>query len=330
MGRTTVYNSNLTQAWPSVSKQNRQLVKEFIDYCKANDRSAQTIKQYEAQLKVFFCWNYNENDDKFFIDLKKRDFVRYLGYLRGLGLSSNRVASLKSAISSLANCIEVLDEDLYPNFRNLIKSLEPVHKTPVREKTVLTDEQVEECLNKLLEQNQCQIACALALSLASGMRKAELTRMKVEFFDEKHLVFDDKMYKTGIIKTKGHGSSGKQIPKYVLRDKFQPYFDAWMKQRAERGIESPWLFVTAGEGKFIQATVSQMNTYAEKIGALMGVPFYFHCMRHLWTSNMQRAGFPDSVIAEIQSWESLEMVKRYSDIPTEERLAQFFNGEDKE
>ena len=281
-------------------------------------------------MKVFFCWNYNENEDKFFIDLKKRDFVRYLGYLRGLGLSSNRVASLKSAISSLANCIEVLDEDLYPNFRNLIKSLEPVRKEPVREKTVLTDEQVKECLDKLLAQNQCQIACALALSFASGMRKAELTRMKVEFFDDAHLILNGKMYKTGIIKTKGHGSSGKQIPKYVLRDKFQPYFDAWMKQREERGIESPWLFVTASEGKFIQATVSQMNTYAEKIGALMNVPFYFHCMRHLWTTNMQKEGISDSAIAEIQSWNSLEMVKRYSDIPTEEHWAQFFNGEDRE
>lgn len=262
--------------------------------------------------------------------MKKRDFVRYLGYLRGLGLSSNRVASLKSAISSLANCIEVLDEDLYPNFRNLIKSLEPVRKEPVREKTVLTDEQVKECLDKLLAQNQCQIACALALSFASGMRKAELTRMKVEFFDDAHLILNGKMYKTGIIKTKGHGSSGKQIPKYVLRDKFQPYFDAWMKQRAERGIESPWLFVTTSEGKFVQATVSQMNTYAEKIGALMNVPFYFHCMRHLWTTNMQKEGISDSAIAEIQSWNSLEMVKRYSDIPTEEHWAQFFSGEDKE
>lgn len=281
-------------------------------------------------MKVFFCWNYNENEDKFFIELKKRDFVRYIGYLRGLGLSSNRVASLKSAISSLANCIEVLDEDLYPNFRNLIKSLEAVHKEPVREKTVLTDEQVEECLDKLLAQNQCQIACALALSFASGMRKAELTRMKVEFFDDAHLILNGKMYKTGIIKTKGRGSNGKQIPKYVLKNKFQPYFDAWMKQREERGVESPWLFVTTSEGKFVQATVSQMNTYAEKIGALMNVPFYFHCMRHLWTTNMQKEGISDSAIAEIQSWNSLEMVKRYSDIPTEEHWAQFFNGEDKE
>ena len=189
---------------------------------------------------------------------------------------------------------------------------------------------IGECLDKLLAQNQCQIACALALSFASGMRKAELTRMKVEFFDDAHLILNGKMYKTGIIKTKGRGSNGKQIPKYVLKNKFQPYFDAWMKQREERGIESPWLFVTTSEGKFVQATVSQMNTYAEKIGALMNVPFYFHCMRHLWTTNMQKEGISDSAIAEIQSWNSLEMVKRYSDIPTEEHWAQFFNGEDKE
>lgn len=259
--------------------------------------------------------------------MKKRDFVRYLGYLRGLGLSSNRVASLKSAISSLSNCIEVLDEDLYPNFRNLIKTLEAVQKSPVREKTVLTDEQVENCLKTLVEQGKCQIACALALGIASGMRKAELTRMKVEFFSDSHLVFGDKMYKTGVIKTKGRGSNGKQVPKYVLVEQFKPYLDAWMKQREEKGIESPWLFVTMEDGKYVQATVSQMNTYAEKISAIMQVPFYFHSTRHLWTSNMQRSGVPDSVIAEIQSWESLEMVKRYSDIPTEERVAQYFDKE---
>ena len=45
---------------------------------------------------------------------------------------------------------------------------------------------------------------------------------------------------------------------------------------------------------------------------------------------MQKEGISDSAIAEIQSWDSLEMVKRYSDIPTEERWAQFFVGADEE
>ena len=79
MGRSTVYNDNITSSWDKVSKENKQLVNDFIKYCKSNDKSPQTIHQYEEWLKVFFCWNYDENDDKFFVDLKRRDFVYYFG-----------------------------------------------------------------------------------------------------------------------------------------------------------------------------------------------------------------------------------------------------------
>ena len=47
MGRTTVYNDNLTESWNSVSEENKRLVKDFIRYCKSNDKSPQTIHQYE-------------------------------------------------------------------------------------------------------------------------------------------------------------------------------------------------------------------------------------------------------------------------------------------
>ena len=46
MPRTTVYNDNLTDCWDKVSKDNQRLVKDFIQYCKSNDRSPQTILQY--------------------------------------------------------------------------------------------------------------------------------------------------------------------------------------------------------------------------------------------------------------------------------------------
>ena len=54
MGRKTVYNENLTKNWENVSKENKRLVKDFIQYCKSNDKSPQTIFQYEEWLKVFF------------------------------------------------------------------------------------------------------------------------------------------------------------------------------------------------------------------------------------------------------------------------------------
>lgn len=71
MGRSTVYNNNLTIDWPNVSEANRQFVADFVRYCKSNDKSPQTIHQYEEWLKVFFCWNYKENGDKLFVELKK-------------------------------------------------------------------------------------------------------------------------------------------------------------------------------------------------------------------------------------------------------------------
>lgn len=53
--RSTVYHDNITQDYDKVSKQNRDLVKLFLRYCKSNNRSPQTIIQYENWLKVFFC-----------------------------------------------------------------------------------------------------------------------------------------------------------------------------------------------------------------------------------------------------------------------------------
>ena len=37
MARSTVYNENLTSDYEKVSPQNRQLVKQYIQYCKSND-----------------------------------------------------------------------------------------------------------------------------------------------------------------------------------------------------------------------------------------------------------------------------------------------------
>ena len=55
MARSTVYNDGLvTEAkWEKVSKENKRLLKDFLDYCKASDKSPQTRYQYERQLKIF-------------------------------------------------------------------------------------------------------------------------------------------------------------------------------------------------------------------------------------------------------------------------------------
>ena len=325
MGRSTVYNDNLTIDWPNVSGANKQFVTDFVRYCKSNDKSPQTIHQYEEWLKVFFCWNYKENGDKLFVELKKRDFVYYFGWCRDLGMSDNRIASLKSALSSLSSEIELLYEDVYPSFHNQLRGLEPIHITTIREKTVISDEEMAKILQGLVDRHEYQVACYLALACASGSRKAELLQMKVSFFTEQREVFNGYMYCTPEIRSKGRGKKGKMIKKYVIKSLFKPILDLWLKQREELGITCDDLFVTSRKGEYIPATISTANSFATKISKIFNIEYYTHSSRHFFCTMLKRKKLPDDIITQIIGWSNADMIKTYNDIPEEEILGEFFN-----
>lgn len=326
MGRRTIYNANLTKDWESVSSENKSLFKDFLQYLKSNDRSPQTVSQYEEWLKIFFCWNLRENENKFFVSLKRRDFIHYFGWCRDLGMSANRIASLKSVLSSFSSEIELLYEDLYPQFHNQLRALEPIHISTVREKTVISDKKMSEMVNELVEKKEYQTACYLALACASGARKAELLQMKVCFFTKDREVFDGYMYCTPEIRTKGRGKQGKMIKKYVIKDFFKPFFDLWMQERERLGIDCENLFVTKRGGKYLPAEISTANSFALKISKIFDINYYTHSSRHFFCTLLKRMKLPDDIITQIFGWSNSDMIKIYSDIPAEEALKDFFIG----
>lgn len=241
-------------------------------------------------------------------------------------MSSNRIASLKSVLSALSNEIELLYEDEYPTFKNQLRSLEAVHITTVREKTVLSNQDLVNILSSLVENEEYQAACYLALVCASGSRKAEMIQMKVNFFVPENEVFDGYMYATPLIRSKGRGKEGKRIKKYVIKEAFQPYFDLWIKEREKLGINNEYLFVSKKGGEYIPATISTANTLASKISEVGGVDFYSHSGRHFFATLLKRQNFPDDIIVQIFSWADSSMIKVYNDIPPEEYMQDFFKG----
>ena len=323
MGRTTVYNDGLSNDYQKVSKQNQNLVKEFVSYCKAMDRAASSIGTYEAQLKIFFAWNYKENEDKFFIDMKKRDFIKFFGYIRDLGVSSSRVASFKAVLSSFSNAIEVLFEDEYPTFRNNVKTLETVIKTPVREKTVISIEQLDEMLDILMARKKYQLACYLAFLASSGCRKSETIQMKVEYFNEQHEVYSGNMYLTDKIRTKGRGKAGKVIQRYCIKATFKPYLDAWLNERKELGINNESLFLVKHGDVYEPATIATMNSFAETISNMFHFDFYNHSMRHYFVTYLKsKVKLDQETIKAIVHWQSTAMVDIYDDTSKEEGLEE--------
>ena len=311
-----------------VNPQNEALLRDFLNYLRSVQRSETTIAGYENDIQIAWVWCLKYNDNKFFVDWTKRNVVAYQNWLLSENENSPaRIRRLKASLSSLSNYIESVLDDEFPNFRNIIHKVESPINQPVREKTVWEDEELEDLLRLLTEKGEHEKACVLALAIYSGRRKAELCRFRASDFDESNLVCGGALYKSAPIKTKGRGG-GKYIPCYTLAKKFRPYLDAWMQERECMGIESEWLFPSA-ENPDEQISQGTLNSWARTFSRLTGKDFYFHSLRHAFTTSLARQGLPDGVIQNIVGWESADMVRIYKDIDADEEIAQYFdeNGE---
>lgn len=329
MARKTQINHGLTANAANINPANIQLKHDFLDYLKSIKRSPGTIKGYDNDLDIFFCWVIDNAGNKDFVNITKRELVRFQNWLCDDNANSPaRVRRIKAAISSLSNYIEaILDtEDEFKDFRSIVRKIESPALQAVREKTVLTDEQVDKLLTSLTDGGKYEKACAVALAMFSGRRKAELPRFRMSDFEDDKIVCDGALYKSSPIQTKGR-SGGKFIPCYTLVKDFKPYLEAWVRQREELGIESEWLLPDPSNVSE-PLSITILNSWAKTFSRILDEDFYWHCCRHRYTTYLVRAGIPDGVIAEIVGWTSTDLVKVYTDIDADEQIGAFFkNGE---
>ena len=324
MSRQTKSNKMFDdEIWKSVNEENKELLCEFKDYLNSIDRSDETIFQYEKDLMGFFCW-YSENcKNKSFVEIKKRDVMKYQNYLLNeLGLSSSRIRRLKSSMSSLSNFIvKILDED-YPDFKNIINIIEAPQKSLVREKTILEDEDLKRLCDGLILQKRYQEACYFAVLASSGMRKSEAFRIKVDVFKDENVI-SGAIYKTPEkIKTKGRGKNGKQLNKFFIISILEPYLSLWLEQRKEKNITSEYLF--ANKSGEIKANIA--NYWCDIASKILNKPIYSHSFRHSLTTYMSKNNVPTNIIQEFNGWDSVEMVNLYDDNDAEDSFADYFGN----
>ncbi len=314
-----------------VNPENMRLKNDFIAYLQSVQRSPKTIAGYENDIDIFWVWNLQHNGNKFFPKISKRDFAAYQHWLiNENGNSPARVRRLKSAISSMSNYVENIldDEEEFKGFRSSIKKIENPAMQQVRKKTIWEDSELDALLDKLSKSGEYKKACVLALAMCSGRRKSELCRFRTDDFKDANLVCGGALYKTSEpIQTKGFGL-GKYIFCYTLAKKFKPYFDAWISEREAKGISSKWLFPSA-QNPNEQMSETTLNSWANTFSRMTGEDFYWHSLRHYFTTHLAKLGLPDNVIQEIVGWDSADMVRVYKDISAEEQISQYFdeNGE---
>lgn len=330
-GRTTVYN-NITsdEKMAQVNPENIQLENDFLEYLASIDRAKSTIKQYKANLHVFWCWNLDNNKNKFFVDLTKREISKFQSHAMSVwGWSPKRIRTVKATISSLSNYIENILDDEFEGYKPIVRKIESPADVAVRTKTVFSENELQTLLDKLVETGSYMKACALALAMNNGRRKAELPRFKVSYFDDSNLICEGALYKTPEkIMTKGRGSRGKMLDVYTLAGAFKPYFDLWMNERKKLGIKSEWLFPKFKDGKWIDEQIDTilLDSWGNTFSKMLEKPFYWHSLRHYFTTKLSMANLPESVIQEIIGWESSDMVRLYDDQTAESQFDKYFGA----
>jgi integrase/recombinase XerD len=282
----------------NVNKDNKKLVKEYMEYISATDKSPQTKESYLHNLKLFFQWVYKEKDNRFFAELKKRDFMSWLSYLvEDQELSPARVRTLRSTVSSLSNfCENILaDEDSkFENYRNLILKIPAPSLEKIREKTYLTDEQVNKLMDWLEEKQDWKKCLYVAISFGTGARKGEVLQMKRSDFSKENL--KNGMYKTSIKRCKGKGRNGEQRAFLIPAVMVDKYLELYLATRTD---DLDDLFVNQYGGVIRRVDSSTFNAWCDKFGEYLGVPVYPHAYRASIATVMKERGKEVSKIQKL-------------------------------
>lgn len=327
MGRKTVMNRITSdEKTAQINRKNLRLKDDFLVYLKSIKRSPGTITGYDSDLLIVFTYILENLDNKDFQSITKRDLIGLQNWMIDHGNSSARVRRVKAAISSLSNyCENILadDDPDFAGYRSIVRKIENPPLVASREKTVWSDEELEQLLEELTFRGKYKQACWVALGMYGGRRKAEICRFKVSDFTDDHLVCDGALYKSAPIQTKGN----KYLECYTLAKKFKPYLDTWMEQRKKEKIESEWLFPDERDPRrHIQS--STVESWCTTCTRLSGKFFYPHSLRHYFVSALSRAGIPDNVVVQIIGWSSAEMFNIYNDNSKDDQISQYFKDGD--
>jgi site-specific recombinase XerD len=305
-----------------INPDNKKIAESFLKE-KDTRCSDKTVSGYKSDLDIFFVWNLENNGNKFFVDMKKMEFLDFFSYCtKDLKWGSARFNRMRSCLSSLGQFIEKFMDDTYPLYRNIVlKAIDGMPLNPNREKTILSEEQIQSLFSFLIKKEEYQDACLLALAISSGARLSELLRFTTEMIDEKNIVFNGLFLETTKkVKTKGRTKQGKMMNKYIIKDMFLSHYNHWLPIRErfmiKNKISHNFIFIKEDGSP---AEEQSVRSWIKKWEDFLQVPFYMHSLRHYIVTHLTRLGLSADFIIEIMGWTSSEMYKIYNDLSAKDR-----------
>lgn len=299
MGVTATHSDEITdKMWLQVNDFNRKMVEEYLE--NKIELSEKSQIGYQSGLRIFFCWVKENLDNKKCVDIKKKEFVKYLNWLTKRGLSDSAIKFKKSVVSAFCNYIMTYYEEEYPTFRSFVTSdMKVVQTGYIHEKEPLTTEEYEQLCKKLEDMGKWQILAWLKFSYSTGCRRAESRQLLKEVVDYPPIIKTIKImdqnghqietqslsYKTHKIRCKGHSIVGK-VRQLQFGEDAMNALKKWIEFRGED--DCPYMFVIKDKnGNTRQVSETTFNEWCSGLlTKLVGRRIHPHLLRESRATNI--------------------------------------------
>lgn len=272
--RGRVYNRTFTpEKWDMVSKENKEILRDFIEELRQKKKSKGTIDGYYQDIRILLIYIMENLDNKCILSLNKKDFRRItLTLSEDMELSSARVNRMKSAINSMLTfCEEDDDYDYEINYAKKVSGLPKERVKDNEDDFFFTYDEFLKVKEILLSQNRLQDCVLWCIGFDSAGRKNELFQI------QKHGLLNGN--KTNIVL----GKRGKKFPLVYLNDT-REIIKKYLDERGDDDIDSLWIKGSGDDKSEITA-----NTLYKRMVSISQIlsdirkedcKIFMHTMRH--------------------------------------------------
>ena len=329
MTKRRVYNRVYSpEIWEQVNPTSKEVFDDFILYMRENKRCQSTINQYFCDLRGFLCYLYSSYNNRFVLELTRKDIRRYaLSLIDERQVSNSRRNTLMSSLKSMLDFAELSDDWEYEiNAARLIKGLQKESVKPI---IFVPDSAVMYLYDELMRREQFQHATLLMLAYESAGRRAELAQVtKYSFTDPSRNNTNEVIGKR------------RKVFSLVYFDLTRKAALAWLDQRGKDDIAD--LFVAGYRDKRHEALPIDVHRMFEDMRGIDFLPgdqegdFAAHSMRHTALANYKdgthhvcrdlgRPGFTLEQLQILAHHDSIETTQSYLPDMSRKELETMFD-----
>lgn len=262
------------------------------------DLSKNTVEQYNADLKQWFIFMYDNQFNLSVLEATEDDITEYYYWRKQQGNNVNRQKRVMASISAFYKFLRK---------KKIIKESpvefidRPKQGQPIAVQTYLTKEQVQLMREKLEEYGDIQLQVYAFMSLTTMARVHAIANLKWDQIDLEQRICENVLEKEG------------KIVELSFSEETKGYLEKLIEYRKENNINDyGWLFVTPFVNADNPIQDSTLNSWCKKIGNMIDVPtLHPHDYRHSYATLLRNAGVSLEDVSTMLNHSGTDVTKKF-------------------